>query len=366
MTRTALPIHLFLVAVIIVLLFTLNLECFYGIGGNANLETVATSSFFVYTDGTNYYGVESVTGTMLIQDKNCSTVVTSLMSLCKESGCITFKAGAYQCNLTVNNEMCILGEGRAATVIYGTITLNSEMINGTPCSHNVLIQNLRMDGQNRLEVGIKYESRVPSVPLITVQNVDVENYVDCGMRFINASDCLFDNVVIGNCGTAIYYTTDHNFGRITNCELLNYRRQGFYTDAQVYLSSTVFSAMQNSQTVADIVLDNAFGTITGCWFENNRQAPYAPCIDMPNTCYRPLVVTGCFFANQGGDIIRMRNAFNVSIMGNFFSQQSNAGVGWCVHLIQGSMYWSGNQLDPAYSGTLRLFKLEDGTVVKTT
>lgn len=366
MTRTALSIHVFLVAVIIALLFTLNLKCFYGISGKADSEQLITSSFSVYTDGTNYYGAESVTSKVLVQDRNCSAVVASLIAMCKESGCITFKAGAFPCNFTVDRKLCVSGEGRAATVICGTITLNSEMVNGTPRSHHVLIQNLRMDGQNRLLDGIRYESSVPSVPLITVQNVDVENYVDCGMRFINASDCLFDNVVVGNCGTAICYITDHNFGRITNCELLNYRRQGLYTDAQVYLSSTVFSAMQDSQITADIVLDNAFGTISGCWFENNREAPYTPCIDMPNTCYRPLVITGCFFANKGGDIIRIRNAFNVSIIGNFFSQQPDSGDGWCAHLIQGSMYWNGNQLDPAYSGTLSLFKMEEDTVVKTT
>jgi hypothetical protein len=280
-----------------------------------------------------------------------------------ESCCITFKAGVYPCNFTVNEKLCISGEG-PATVIQGTISLGSAIVNGTPLSHQALIQNLRMDGQNRLKVGIKYESPIPSVPLITIQNVDIENYTEHGIRFINASDCLFDNVVVGNCATAIYYTTDHNFGRITNCELLNYHKIGLYTDAQICLSSTVFSAMQTSPTIADLVLDNAFGAITGCWFENSRESPYAPCIDMPNTCYRPLVITGCFFANKGGDIIRMRNAFSVSMDGNFFSQQFNSEDGWCVHVVQGVLYWGGNQLDPAFSATLDLFRVEDSSTVK--
>jgi hypothetical protein len=119
--------------------------------------------------------------------------------------------------------------------------------------------------------------------------------------------------------------------------------------------------MQTTLEEADLVLDNAFGTITGCWFENNQNTP---CIDMPNTCYRPLTITGCFFANKGGDIIRMRNAFNVYLNGNFFSQQLEADAGWCVHVIQGTLYWSGNQLDPAFSSTLSLFKVEEGATAK--
>ena len=48
---------------------------------------------------------------------------------------------------------------------------------------------------------------------------------------------------------------------------------------------------------------------------------------MPNMCYRPLVITGCFFANKGGPIIIVRNKFGVSIIGNFFTQQDNPGKG---------------------------------------
>jgi hypothetical protein len=347
------------------LLLALNMHGFHSSGDNAISEHLVTSSFVVYTDGTGYYAADSVTRRVLYQDWNCSVLVAGLISACGESGCIVFKAGLYPCSFTVNKKLCICGEGRGVTVIRGTITLDSGMVDGTPRSHHTLIQNLKMDGQGRLKIGIMYESPVPSVPLITIQNVDVENYTDCGIWFVNASDCLFDNVVVGNCATAINYTTDHNFGRITNCELLNYHAQGLYTDAQIYLSSTVFSSMQNTPSIADLVLDNAFGTVTGCWFENNKEAPYTPCIDMPNTCYRPLTITGCFFANKGGDIIRTRNALSTSISGNFFSQQPDSGNGWCVHVIQGTLYWGGNQLDPAFSATLSPFRVEDGATVET-
>ncbi|MBX5326363.1 MAG: hypothetical protein ACQXXH_00435 [Candidatus Bathyarchaeia archaeon] len=122
--------------------------------------------------------------------------------------------------------------------------------------------------------------------------------------------------------------------------------------------------MQNAPAIADLVLDNAFGTIGGCWFENNKASPYAPNIDMPNTCYRPLTISGCFFANKSGDIIRIRNAFSASVIGNFFTQQPDSGNGWCVHVIQGTLYWNGNQLDPAFSSTLNLVKLEPSASVK--
>ncbi|MEM2102072.1 MAG: hypothetical protein QXM22_00995, partial [Candidatus Bathyarchaeia archaeon] len=142
------------------------------------------------------------------------------------------------------------------------------------------------------------------------------------------------------------------------------RITGLYTDAQIFLSGTVFSSMQNTPAIADLVLDNAFGTISGCWLENNKDPPYAPNIDMPNTCYRPLTISGCFFANKGGDIIRVRNAFSVSMIGNFFTQQPNSGNGWCVHGIQGTLYWNGNQLDPAFSSTLNMIRLEPNASVK--
>lgn len=363
MTRTSLSVNIFLILIIVVLLFTLSLQGFHSLSASdkTDLGQAVTSSFIVYSYGKYYYGADSVTGKVLYQDENCSIVVANLISLCRENGSIVFKAGVYPCSFAVNKRLCLSGEGRASTVLIGTITLNSALLNGTPRSHHTLIQNLRMDGQNRLKTGIKYESLFPSVPLITIQDVDIENYVDYGILFTNASDCFFDNIVIGNCATAIYYTTNHNFGRITNCELLNYRVQGLYTDAQIYLSGTVFSALETTLTVADLVLDNAFGTITGCWFENNGTTP---CINMPNTCYRPLTISGCFLANRGGDIVVMRNAFSISMSENFFSQQTKAQNGYCVHIVQGTLYWSGNQLDPAFSATLNAFKTEDGALVK--
>jgi hypothetical protein len=365
MEKAVLCVHVFLTLIIVVLLFTLNLQGFHGlsVGDKTDLGQTTTSSFIVYSDGAYYYSANSVTGEVLYQDENCSAVVANLVSLCRENGSITFKAGIYPCNFTINKKLCLSGEGRASTVIYGTITLDSTTLKGTPRSHHTLIQNLCLDGQNRLKTGIEYESLFPTVPLITIQNVDIENYADYGILFTNASDCLFSNLVIGNCATAIYYTTNHNFGRVINCELLNYRVQGLYTDAQIYLSGTVFSAMQVPFTAADLVLDNAFGTITGCWFENNNTAP---CINMPNTCYRPLIIAGCFLANRGGDIVVMRNAFSVSMSENFFSQQTKAQSGYCVHVVQGTLYWNGNQLDPAFSATLNDFEIEEGASVKIT
>jgi hypothetical protein len=60
----------------------------------------------------------------------------------------------------------------------------------------------------------------------------------------------------------------------------------------------------------------------------------------------------------------MRNAFDVCMNGNFFSQQPEADTGWCVHVIQGTLYWNSNQLDPAFSSTLSLFKVEEGATAK--
>lgn len=360
-------VNVFLTMTVVMLILTLSMESFSDInfGKKIGYESVAASSFVVYTNGTHYTAADSITGKIYYQSRNCTFVVANLISISPESATVIFKAGVYPCDFTVDKKLNILGESRTATVIQGTITFDSTLVNATPASHHALIQNLKMDGQNKIKVGVKYESPVPSVPLITVQNVLIENYIEHGIYFTNASDCLFDNVVVGNCATAIHYTTSHNFGRITNCELLNYHKVGVYTDAQIFLSGTVFSSMQNSPIIADLVLDNAFGTITGCWFENNKNAPFAPCIDMPNTCYRPLTVTGCFFANKGGDIIRSRNAFGVSLIGNFFSQQPDSESGWCVRAVQGVVYWAGNQLDPAFSLTLSPFRLEDGTSVKT-
>jgi hypothetical protein len=284
--------------------------------------------------------------------QNCTNLMTKAIEECLNSGSIAIKAGAYVCDLFVNKKLYIRGEGRAATTIHGTITLDPTLVLDTPACQHSVIQNLRLDGQNRISIGIKYESCIPSVPLITVRDVDIENYSERGISFINASDCLFENVVVGNCPIGIYYTTSHNFGRIKSCELLNYREIGVYTDAQIYLSDTVFSAIQISPDKADLVLDNAFGTIIGCWFENNKTAPYAPCIDMPSTSYRPLTIMSCFFANRGGVIIRVRSACNVSITGNFFSQQNNPGIGCCVHVVQGQVYWSNNEIDSAFSTTL--------------
>lgn len=357
-------VDVFLTAIVVILLCTLSMESFLGVDLDNTADYGLASSFTVYTDGKNYYATDSTTGRIYWQSKNCTYVVANIISMSQESASITFKAGVYPCNITVNKKLSILGEGRATTVIQGTITFDSQLINDTPASHHAFLQNLRMEGQNRLEVGVKYESPLPSVPLITIQNVDIENYTEYGIYFANASDCVFDNVVIGNCATAIHYATNHNFGRITNCEFLNYRITGLYTDAQISLSGTVFSSMQNTPAIADLVLDNAFGTISGCWFENNKDLPYAPNIDMPNTCYRPLTINGCFFANKGGDIIRVRNAFSVSMTGNFFTQQPDSGNGWCIHAIQGIIYWSSNQLDPAFSSTLNLIKLEPNATVK--
>ncbi len=321
------------------------------------------NSFTIYTDGVKYFVLNRIDNNILFSSFNCTEVVSKALSLCKDNGSIMFKAGSYPCSFKVDKKLLICGEGKASTVIYGTITFDSKLINGTPCSHHSVLRDLRLDGQNKFKVGIKYESSVATVPLITIRDVDVENYLERGISFINASDCLFDNVVVGNCPTAIYYTTNHNFGRITNCELLNYRVQGLYTDAQIYLSSTVFSAITTPPTKADLVLDNAFGTIIGCWFENAAENPHAPCIDMPNPCYRPLVIIGCFFANKGGAIINVRNKFEVSIIGNFFTQQSSPEKGYCVQLFEGTVYWEGNRLDPAFEDTLRLFKVIGGKVV---
>jgi len=314
-------------------------------------STVALPTYILYVEENLYHCYDTV-AKIDKTSRDCTNLMAEVIRECPESGSIAIKPGVYVCDLFVNKKLFIRGEGRAATTIHGTITLDSTLVAGTPvCQHSV-IQNLRLDGQSRLGVGIRYESSVTSVPLITVRDVDVENYVEKGISFINASDCLFENVVVGNCPVGIYYTTNHNFGRIKGCELLNYREMGVYTDAQIYLSDTVFSGMQISPEKADLVLDNAFGTVIGCWFENNRTEPYAPCIDMPSTCYRPLTVMSCFFANRGGVIIRVRNVCEVLIIGNFFSQQNNQGKGCCTEVVEGQVYWSNNVIDSAFAATL--------------
>jgi len=321
------------------------------------------NSVYICTDGKEYFVLDGISCNLLFSSFNCAEAVNKALSLCGNGASITFKAGSYPCSFKIDKKLFISGEGKSSTVIYGTIIFESKLVNGTPCSHHSVLKDLRLDGQNRFRVGIKYESPIPSVPLITVRDVDIENYLEKGICFINASDCIFENVVVANCPTAIYYTTNHNFGRIINCELLNYRVQGLYTDAQIYLSGTVFSAIKTPPTIADLVLDNAFGTIIGCWFENAAENPPAPCIDMPNTCYRPLIITGCFFANKGGPIIIVRNEFGVSITGCFFTQQDNPERGCCLQLLEGTVYWSGNKLDPAFQDTLELFEIVGGTII---
>lgn len=304
-----------------------------------------------YGEGDLYHCYNTLTRVCrTLQD--CTSLMKEAVEECPDGGSIALKAGVYVCNVSLNKKLYFRGEGRAATIIHGTITLNSTLFLGSPVCHNSLIQNLKLDGQNLFGVGIRYESSVPSVPLITVRDVDVENFLERGISFVNASDCLLENIVVGNCPIGIYYTTNHNFGRIRGCELLNYCGMGVYTDAQIYLSDTVFSAIQTAPQRADLVLDNAFGTVIGCWFENDRAAPYAPCVDMPSTCYRPLTIMSCFFANRGGAIVRVRSACTVSIDGCFFSQQTDAGDGWCVEVAQGQIVWSNNEVDSAFSATL--------------
>ncbi|MEM2102073.1 MAG: hypothetical protein QXM22_01000, partial [Candidatus Bathyarchaeia archaeon] len=203
-------VDIFLIVIVVMLMCTLGMESFSGMDLGNTTDYGVTSSFTVYTDGKNYYAADSITGKIYYQSRNCTRVVAEVISITPESASIAFKAGVYPCNITVNKKLSISGEGRATIIIQGTITFNAEMINDTPASHHAFLQNLRMEGQNRLKIGVKYESSVPSVPLITIQNVDIENYTEYGIYFANASDCVFDNVVIGNCATAIHYTTNHN------------------------------------------------------------------------------------------------------------------------------------------------------------
>jgi len=332
---------------------------------------VTEASYIIFTDGTNYYARNGMRGSV-ISSPSFSELMTRVISQVKNGGLIFIKAGIYEGDIFITGKAIHLsGEGKWGTIIRGSIIFNATLTGKEHTDvQGSFIEHLTLDGEGLRERGIVYEAPSPTVSLITIQDVNVENFIDRGISFENASDTWFNRVIVGNCPIGIYYTTQKNFGRITNSQILNYATQGLFTDAEILLSGNVFSAISTAPSVGDVVLSHPSGAVGGAkiignWFEHDSATPN---ILVVSKAYRPILIVGNFFANHGGDMI-VGNVDTVTSTlkadGNFFSQVAGTpSEAIAIHMKSGTLEWGANTIDTAFS--ILPYKLDEGTYMAST